>query len=78
MSHSMQQKYGDTNPLISESYCSYNLPETSIKSTLKVSLTILHFLDICNSRDILFIMKGFSDNDEIDFPSFSVTTFSPL
>ena len=78
MSYSMHRKYGDTNPLISESYCSYNLLETSIKSTLKVCVTILHFLDYYNSRDTLFVMKGFSDNDEIDSPSFYVPTFSPL
>lgn len=76
MSHSMQQQYGDTNPLISQSYCSHNLPATSIKSTLKVCLTILHFLDYYNSRNILFVMKGsFFDNDEIDFLSFSAPTF---
>lgn len=58
MSYSTQQKYGDTNPLISESYCSYNLPETSIKSPSKLRLTIPHFLDYYNSTDILFVMKG--------------------
>jgi len=53
ISYSTQQKYGDTNPLIYESYCSYNLPETSIKTPLKLRLTIVQFLDYCNSTDIL-------------------------